>query len=75
MLKEVSCHDFLTELRDRTFAKYDAFSVGEVFDEHEDTLPDFIGDDGYFSTMFDMSTAVCGASEKGWYDRATHHGK
>ena len=69
MLKEVSCHDFLTELRDRTFAKYDAFSVGEVFDEHEDTLPDFIGDDGYFSTMFDMSTAVCGASEKGWYDR------
>ena len=69
MLKEVSCHDFLMELRDRTFAKYDAFSVGEVFDEHEDTLPDFIGDDGYFSTMFDMSTAVCGASEKGWYDR------
>ena len=69
MLKEVSCHDFLTELRDQTFAKYDAFSVGEVFDEHEDTLPDFIGDDGYFSTMFDMSTAVCGASEKGWYDR------
>ena len=69
MLKEVSCHDFLTELRDRTFAKYDAFSVGEVFDEHEDTLPEFIGDDGYFSTMFDMSTAVCGASEKGWYDR------
>lgn len=69
MLKEVSCHDFLTELRDRTFAKYNAFSVGEVFDEHEDTLPDFIGDDGYFSTMFDMSTAVCGASEKGWYDR------
>ena len=69
MLKEVSCHDFLTELRDRTFAKYDAFSVGEVFDEHEDTLPEFIGDDGYFSTMFDMSTAICGASEKGWYDR------
>ena len=69
MLKEVSCHDFLTELRDRTFAKYDAFSVGEVFDEHEDTLPEFIGDDGYFSTMFDMSSAVCGASEKGWYDR------
>lgn len=69
MLKEVSCHDFLTELRDRTFAKYDAFSVGEVFDEHEDTLPNFIGDNGYFSTMFDMSTAICGASEKGWYDR------
>ena len=71
MLKEVSCHDFLTELRDRTFAKYDAFSVGEVFDEHEDTLPEFIGDDGYFSTMFDMSSAVYGASEKGWYDRKT----
>lgn len=69
MLKEVSCHDFLTELRERTFAKYDAFSVGEVFDEHEDTLPNFIGDNGYFSTMFDMSTAICGASEKGWYDR------
>lgn len=70
MLKEVSCHDFLTELRDKTFAKYDAFTVGEVFDEHEDTYAEFIGDDGYFSTMFDMSTTVWGASEKGWYDRA-----
>ena len=69
MLKDaVGVGDFLGEMRDRTFKLYDAFTAGEVFNEKEEELPDFIGDNGYFSTMFDFREAVCGTSDKGWYD-------
>lgn len=69
MLKEANgIGEFLGEMRDRTFKKYDAFSVGEVFDEKPEEVPDFIGDDGYFSSMFDFNETIFGASEKGWYD-------
>lgn len=59
---------FLEEMRDRTFRKYDAFSVGEVFHEKADELADFIGENGYFSSIFDFNEAIFGGSEKGWYD-------
>ncbi len=59
---------FLGEMRDCTFKKYDAFSVGEVFNEKPEEIPDFIGENGYFSSMFDFNEAVFGSSEKGWYD-------
>lgn len=59
---------FLGEMRDRTFKKYDAFIVGEVFNEKPEEVPDFIGDDGYFSSMFDFNETIFGGSEKGWYD-------
>ncbi len=62
--------DFLSELRDRTFKRYDAFTVGEVFNEKEGDLPYFIGDNGYFSSIFDFSETVFGQSENGWYDHA-----
>ena len=60
--------EFLGEMRDRTFAPHDAFSVGEVFNEKDEELPDFIGDNGYFSSMFDFSAEIFGGSDKGWYD-------
>lgn len=60
--------EFLGEMRDRTFAPHNAFSVGEVFNEKDEELPDFIGDNGYFSSMFDFSAEVFGSSDKGWYD-------
>ena len=60
--------EFLSEMRDRTFKKYDAFSVGEVFDEKPEEIPDFIGENGYFSSMFDFNETICGQSSKGWYD-------
>ncbi len=69
MLKEANgIGKFLGEMRDRTFKKYDAFSVGEVFDEKPEEIPDFIGDDGYFSSMFDFNETIFGQSQKGWYD-------
>lgn len=60
--------EFLGEMRDRTFKKYDAFSVGEVFNEKPEEIPDFIGDNGYFSSMFDFNETIFGHSPKGWYD-------
>ncbi len=61
---------FLGEMRERTFKKYDAFTVGEVFNERPEEVPAFIGDDGYFSSMFDFNETIFGGSEKGWYDAA-----
>lgn len=61
--------EFLGEMRDRAFASHEAFTVGEVFNEKDEELPDFIGDNGYFSTMFDFAPVVFGGSSKGWYDR------
>lgn len=69
MLREADgIGEFLSEMRDRTFRKYDAFTVGEVFNEKPDELPDFIGEDGYFSSMFDFNETIFGGSPKGWYD-------
>lgn len=69
MLKEAQgVGDFLHEMRERTFAKYDAFTVGEVFDVKPEELREFIGEDGHFSTMFDFSAHCFGQSAKGWYD-------
>ncbi len=69
MLEEATgIGEFLGEMRDRTFKPHNAFSVGEVFNVKDKELPDFIGDNGYFSTMFDFNEAVFGGSEKGWYD-------
>ncbi len=60
--------EFLGEMRDETFAKYQAFTVGEVFNEKPEDLEKFIGENGYFSTMFDFHEAVIGHSPKGAYD-------
>lgn len=70
MLKDArGVGEFLGEMRDRTFQPHNAFSVGEVFNEKDEELPDFIGDNGYFSSMFDFSESTFGDSHKGWYDR------
>ena len=59
---------FLRELRDRTFLLHNAFTVGEVFNEKDEELPEFIGDDGHFSSMFDFAESVFGQSQLGWQD-------
>ena len=70
MVEEVNgVGDFLEELKHETFEKYDAFTVGEVFNMKEDELLEFIGEDGHFSTMFDFSAHVLTFGEHGWYDQ------
>lgn len=58
----------LEELKHETFEKWDAFTVGEVFNMHEEELQEFIGEDGHFSSMFDFSAHSLTFGEKGWYD-------
>lgn len=59
---------FLSEMQEKTFSRYDAFSVGEVFNERKEEIPNYIGENGYFSSMFDFAETIFGASENGWYD-------
>lgn len=60
--------DFLADLKTHTFAKHDAFTVAEVFNMKPEELRCFIGDDGYFSTMFDFSAHILSTGAHGWYD-------
>lgn len=60
--------ELLEDLKKNTFQKYDAFTVGEVFNMKEDELPDFIGENGHFSTIFDFSAHCLSDGEHGWYD-------
>ena len=59
--------EFLGEMAEKCFHPYDAFTVGEVFNEKEDEIKDFIGENGYFSSMFDFEETCYGKSEDGWY--------
>lgn len=60
--------ELLEELKEQTFARHDAFTVGEVFNMHEDELTEFIGEEGHFSTIFDFSAHCLSEGEHGWYD-------
>lgn len=60
--------EMLEALKRETFQKYDAFTVGEVFNMREGALRNFIGEDGHFSTIFDFSAHALSLGGHGWYD-------
>lgn len=60
--------EFLDDLKKNTFRKYHAFTVGEVFNMKKNDLPKFIGEDGYFSTIFDFNAHILSDGKHGWYD-------
>ncbi len=47
--------DFLTEMRKETFDKYDCFTVAEAAGVPYEDLGAYIGEEGYFKTLFDFS--------------------
>lgn len=60
---------FLKELKEKTFDNYNAFTVGEVFNETEEELIFFIGEEnGVFSSIFDFKQAILGQQGNGWHD-------
>lgn len=59
--------EFLAEMKHETFDKYDAFTVGEVFNEKDSELREFIGEDGHFSSKFDFAPEMCGKGGA-WYE-------
>ena len=64
--------EFLGEMAEKTFRPHNAFTVGEVFNEKPEEIADFIGENGYFSSMFDFAETVYGKSDRGWYDSRAH---
>lgn len=69
MVENVEGVDALLEdLKNHTFAQKDAFTVGEVFNIGVEDLPDFIGENGHFSTIFDFSAHMLSDGKHGWYD-------
>ena len=66
--KVIGIGDMLKDLKEETFDKYDAFTVGEVFNAKEGELYKFIGKDGYFSSIFDFDMEVLGQEQSNrWY--------
>ncbi|MEG0365460.1 MAG: alpha-glucosidase [Coprobacillus sp.] len=60
----------LHDLKENTFKKYDCMTVAEAAGLHYDQLDDFIGEDGFFSMVFDFKHAdldVASGSE--WFKR------
>ena len=60
--------ELLEDLKYHTFEKYNAFTVGEVFNLKEGELAQFIGENGHFSTIFDFSAHMLSDGAHGWYD-------
>ena len=60
--------ELLDDLKQHTFARSDAFTVGEVFNMRKDELGEFIGENGHFSTIFDFSAHCLSDGAHGWYD-------
>ena len=69
MLEEAEgVKDFLQEMADRTFRPHNAFTVGEVFNDKDGDLPDLIGDNGCFSSMFDFNETICNRGKGGHHE-------
>ena len=60
--------ELLDDLKKNTFEKYDAFTVAEAFNLNKSELKQFIGENGYFSTIFDFSAQCLSDGKHGWYD-------
>ncbi len=58
---------FLEEMKEKTFSRYGAFTVAELFNEKPEELEDYIGDDGYFSSIFDFNEHLIGLNPNGAY--------
>lgn len=55
-LNRPGIHAFLQEMKDKTYGRYDAFTVGEVAGaEGEEALPFISLENGFFSSIFDIS--------------------
>lgn len=59
--------EFLKELRQNTFDRYDAFSVAEMSGVNSEKLRDYIGPDGLFCSIFDFSYMELDVELFQWY--------
>lgn len=59
--------DFLTELREKTFDKYECMTVAEAAGVPYDQLDVYIGKNGYFDTLFDFTYSEPYNYGHGWH--------
>lgn len=59
--------DLLTELRENTFDRYPCVTVAEAAGVPNGQLKDYVGENGYFSTMFDFSYSEPYNYGQGWH--------
>lgn len=59
--------DFLTELRQKTFDNYECMTVAEAAGVPYDQLGDYIGENGYFDTLFDFTYSELYSYGHGWH--------
>ncbi|MGM0874752.1 MAG: glycoside hydrolase family 13 protein [Bacillota bacterium] len=67
---QAGIEDFLHELKEETFSKFDCVTIGEAPGVPYEQYGDFIGENGYFSMIFDFRYAdldVASGSE--WFKR------
>ena len=55
------------EITDNSRERVGSHNRSQVFNEKEDEIKDFIGENGYFSSMFDFEETCYGKSANGWY--------
>ncbi len=60
--------DYLHEMHEKTMKPHHAISIGEVFGLDDNDISRFIGDDAYFTSIFDFRQNVFGQTMLGWYD-------
>ena len=60
-------HEFLQEMKEKAFAPYQAFTIGELFDFREEEMEKYIGENGCFESIFDFAPHLIGGNQKGWY--------
>ena len=60
-------HEFLQEMKEKAFAPYHAFTIGELFDFREEEMEKYIGENGCFESIFDFAPHLIGGNQKGWY--------
>lgn len=58
---------FLAEMRDQAFAPYGAYTVAEAYGVPLDRLGEFIGENGYFSAVFDFSYTDIDLADGNWH--------
>ena len=68
MLKDAKgIGEFLNELKEKCFKPANALTIGEVFNINPSRIKEFIGEDGYFSTMFSFDPFFTFQRGKYWY--------
>lgn len=58
---------FLTELKERTFKPHGCMTVAEAPGVAPEDLPQYVGEDGFFSMIFDFSLADIDLAEDVWH--------